>query len=556
MRRKPISLLRFRTAQPVGLLLASLSLVALGLTCKGDDNPTTPPPAPYDPSRPTIESFNATRGGETIEDGIVYGGEDIGLVVQATSHAFPQSCGLAEGEVVEGNLLYEFISHPPEKVPAPGLISQASPPSNRALWRVADLGEHDAGEGLVYILSVKVTDECLGNETTGNLALRAFADQGAPKITNKLIQSAVNSADPVTEQLDQNGFYEVERADECRISITADSRTYASVCANRGVPEGEELHYIWHSEAPEINLSFDEDPAKAVSADFDIPVWLPIGDTFPVQCEVRDACTQTVSMATFDFIVVGAPRITSFSPTANEFPLEYDPFFDDYEVLPADEIVLSAVAEVMDDKLCDSKGIHPDLLWDWKELTDSEPIIAPDFDPLPEPNNTSSIEFVVPAVDNGTEYAFECTVTDRCNSLTDEETARFLVIVHPEATLTSVERNSEVIGPAPETGRYEVQASDTVKVRVTASAASSSGFCQERGVSHSPPILYSWSDSWEYLSLNYHPTPSVDYCDVVFVVPENAPPVEAELLCRVKDMCNELITEVRVPFEVVEGNGD
>jgi hypothetical protein len=556
MRRKLIVCCSLGRSRLVGFLVLSAALVIFGLTCNGDEGPTTPGPAAFDPSRPTIESFTAARGGEAIEDGIVYGGEDIELIVEAISHAFPASCGLSESETVEGNLLYEFKSNPPEGVDAPGLISQATPPSNVALWRVPDLTTYDPGEGLVYILDVAVTDECLGNQTAGLLSLRAFANQGAPKITDRLVQSAVDSGDPVTEQLDRNGLYEVERSDECRITLTAESKTSASICANRGVAEGDELLYIWNSPTTEIDLAFDEDPTEARIADFDVPIQLPIGDIFRVECEIRDACTGTASSATFRFIVVGAPQITSLAPSANDAPLAYDPFFDTYEVLPADKVVLTAGAEVMDDALCDSKGIHPDLLWDWQELTGSNPSVVPEFEPLPIPNDTSSIEFVVPAAENGTEYEFRCIVTDRCNSLTDRETARFLVIVPPEAALTFVECNSEIISPAPKSGRYEIQAGDTVRVRVTASAASSSSFCQERGVSHSPPVLYDCSDPWNLLVLNYHPTPSLEYCDVVFVVPENAPPLEASLSCRIEDLCNELVTELEVPFEVVETGGD
>ncbi len=552
MRNRHISSVRMTRFSYSGLIVLTFFATLLGLTCNGEGTTTPGPPEPYDPFRPTIESFSASRNDAPLDDDLVYGGEDIVLTVTATSHAFPQSCGLGENDVVEGNLTYTFVSNPPEDVPAPGLLSQATPPSNEALWRVPNLTDYDTGEGLVYILEVTVYDQCLGVESTGSLTLRALADQGPPNIQTVLVESSVNSTTPVTEELDKNGLYEVERSDKCRITITASNRTFPSVCANRGVADGEELVYQWDSSIAEINLTYNEFPSRAVAADFDVPMDVMPGQIFTVECLVRDMCSGTSTTVSCRFIAVHPPRITSLDGTQNGGPLLYDPFFDVNETIPGDEIILTATGMVLDPNLCDSKGIDPDLLWDWLEINESIPALAPSFDPTPIPNDSSTIEFVTPAALSGTVYRFQCTITDRCNGLTDSEATAFLVIVHPIAELSFVEQNSVVIEPEIATGRFHVFAGDTVRIRVWGSAASGTGFCEARGVSQSPPLEYWFSNPWDVLILNYDPLPSEEHCDLELVVPGYAPQVDADLTCRVTDLCNELVTELVIPFRVVE----
>lgn len=551
MRKQPIGNNRYVKDGLFRLTVLCGFLAFFILTCNGDGSPTIPGPPDYDPFRPTIESFTAQRNGEVLEDSIVHSGEDITVVVQASSHAFPQSCGLDEGETVEGNLHYTFTSFPPVSSPAPGLISQESPPDNEAVWRIPNLDAYDLGEGLLYKIQVDVLDECLDLVTTGNLSLRAFANEGPPVITDILVRGDINSSSPVTELLDQNGFYEVERADECRIDITAESRTSSQVCDNRGVPDGEELRYEWSSPWPDINLSYDQDPTRADSVDFDIPVTIDWGETFDIICRVVDRCTLTSTSQIFRFVAVGQPRITSLTGTANWESLVYDPFFDTYKVQPTDEIILTARGIIRDDNLCNAKGISPDLEWLWEELTPSLPVIEPEFDPLPILNDTSVIQFIVPAAANGTQYEFRCTVTDRCNGLTDTETADFLVIIPPVAGLTSVQASSVLIEPATDSGKYEVQPGALMEIRVTGSAYSQTEFCEARGISASPPVQYFWENPWDLLVLNYDSFPSVGYCDLLFVVPWDTPPIDVNLHCRVKDLCNGLVTQVVVPFRVL-----
>jgi hypothetical protein len=543
----PVSQFRF-----FALLLAASLMGCLSLTCKGDNEPITPGPDEYDPTRPTISSFVALRDGAPVQDSVVYSGEDIGLTVHATSHAFPASCGLSEDEVVTNNLLYTFNSLPPNGVDAPGVFSQATPPSNTAVWRVPNLSAYDTGEGLLYALRVTVFDECLSNESTGSITLRAFADQGPPEITATMVRSGINTSTTAIEEIDANGFYEVEKGDQCRISVTAASRTSPSVCLNRGVAEGDELEYVWSTTNTTVKLTFESNPTHADSAEFAVPASMSPGDTFPIQCRIEDACTETIATSSFNFIVVGAPRIENLSGTANGASLAFDPYFDDYLVLPGDKVILTATAEVLDQDLCESKGIHPDLSWKWEELSGSTPAIAPDFEPQPVPNDISTIEFVIPVATNGTQYAFQCTVTDRCNGLVDSEIARFLVIVPPTASLLSVQRNANVIQPNPANGRYEVQASDSIQIRAGGAAASTTTFCHERGISASPPVQYYWTNPWDLLTLNYQAVPATAYCDLMFIVPANAVPYDVNMHCRVKDLCNDLAVELTVPFRIVE----
>ncbi len=552
MRAKHITGLRTTRQWLLSLVLLACLLSWFNLTCNGDDGPSIPGPEPFDPLRPTIESITAQRDGEVIDDGIVFSGEDISLTVQATSHAFPQSCGLQEGETVQDNLLYTFQSLPPENVLPPGVLSQSAPPDNRAIWRVPILDDYDRGEGILYRLMVTVFDECLGRQASGSITLRAFANQGPPIIADFSVMSGIGTTSPVTEELDQNGYYEVERGDTCRITVTARSRTSSEVCANRGVSTGDEIAYAWQSSFSVINLSFDQDPTRAYRADFDIPVTVGIGDTFMVSCDVLDRCTGTETRVDFRFYVVAPPRITSLGGTANGISLTFDPYFDNYEVLPADKVVLTATALVGDEFLCDLKGISPELEWTWEELTGSTPAIAPWYDPLPVPYDTSTIEFVVPAALNGTEYSFRCSIADRCNGLTDTETADFLVIVPPDAEIAHVMAGTAFVTPSQETGRYRIGAGDLVTIRVTAAAKSSAGFCEARGISRTPPVQYYWVNPWEdVIYFNYQELPDEEYCDLVVLVPTYVHAMEIDLTCRVKDICNELVTEVVVPIEVI-----
>jgi hypothetical protein len=321
------------------------------------------------------------------------------------------------------------------------------------------------------------------------------------------------------------------------------------------VAEGEELEYAWISSDPAINPTFESDPVKAQTAEFDVPVSVSMGNVFKVECRIEDACTGALTILPLDFIVVGAPVVQSIVGTADGSPLHFDPFFATNLVLPGDDITLTATAEIMDLSLCNEKGIHPGLQWDWTELTGSTPIITPEFNPLPVPNEMSAVKFIVPAASNGTEYSFRCTVSDRCNGISDTETEMFTVIIPPQASLTSVKRNSTTVGPNPGTGRYEVLPNDVVEIRVTATASSDSTFCEERGVSTSPPVRYTWSNPLNMLVLNYSQVPSTGWCDLLFVVPSNAPPSAVDLTCTAQDMCNELTSQVRVPFRVLEDGG-
>jgi hypothetical protein len=530
----------------------SLLIGSLSIRCNSDKAPVTPEPEPYDSSKPTIQSFIAKRGTTDIKDGIVYSGEDINLAVSAVSHAFPVSCGLGENDVVEGNLMYGFTSEPPSGVPAPGAITQGTPPSSQALWRVPNLDAYDSGGGILFNLKVKVSDQCLGNYSTGSITIRAFANQGTPRVTNTVVQSSINTGSPVTEEIDANGFYEIEKSDECHISVTAESRTLPSICTNRGINEGDELKYSWSSTDPTIELSAGFDPTQAKMVDFTVPVSISVGTKFSINCRIEDACTGTVSNAEYKLLIVGAPEITSLTGTANGAGLVFDPYFDNYEVQPGDKIILTATGDIMDDTLCDSKGINPDLMWGWKELSGTKPAINPEYETLPFQNSVSTIEFVIPVVSNGTKYSFEAKVTDRCNLLTDSMKANFVVIVGPVASVTYVKSGSETITPSPENGRYEIHANDTVEIRITADAASESAFCTQRGISLSPPVQYSWSNPGNALVLNYPVTPDTLFSDLIFVVPFDAPHYEVDMHCVVTDLCNGLTTELTLPFKVIE----
>jgi hypothetical protein len=527
----------------------------LNLTCNSSKSPLDPT-VPFDPIKPTIEDFGPYRGSDKITDDLVYSGEDIKLMVQAVSHAWAISCGLGEDDVVENNLIYSFDSVPPENVPAPGVFSQATPPSNEALWRVPDLTNYDSGEGLLYLLRVTVYDECLEKQSTGKMTLRAFANEGPPVVTDQLVRSDINSGSPATEDIDQNGYYEVERADECRINITAASRTSDPICANRGVEESEELSYRWTSTRTDINLTFGENEFIADDADFDIPVTIAAGETFNVTCSITDNCTGTVTDSTYKFIVVAEPVITSIKGTSNGINLDYDSFFDLFQVQPKDEVVFTGYAILTDSGLCDAKGISPGLQWDWQETTGTKPTLNPEFEPLPVPNGESTIDFKVPAVENGTKYNFHTTVTDRCNSLTDEDDSTFMVIVPPDVEYTFVEVNSIIVNPSATTGRYEIYPGDTIRIRVTGTQMSDSSFCQERGIGGLPSLKYEWDNPYDLLNLNYIPVPSLEHSDLIFVVPDNIPPLEMDLTGRITDQCNELVTQMMVPFEVLEPTGE
>jgi hypothetical protein len=90
-------------------------------------------------------------------------------------------------------------------------------------------------------------------------------------------------------------------------------------------------------------------------------------------------------------------------------------------------------------------------------------------------------------------------------------------------------------------------------IRVTATSASSAGFCTARGVSLDPPLQYYFELPWDDMPvLNYDAFPSVGYCDLEFIVPWYAPALDANLRCRVRDLCNELGTEIIIPFRVVQ----
>jgi hypothetical protein len=551
MRRIPVARFTFAVIRTTAVTMAACLTIAGLSTCQGDEGPSTPGPGVYDPTRPTIVSFSAKRGAQAVADGVVFSGEDITLVVEAVSHALPVSCGLTEDEVVEGNLTYSFFSTPPDDIPAPGFVVQPTPPSSEALWRVPNLDLYDEGEGLVYTIRVTVSDKCLGNKSEGLLSLRAFSNEGPPIVSAVTVQSKVDTV-PAIEAIDANGFYEVEEGDACRVTVTAQSRTSSSICSNRGVAQGQELEYAWATSIPAINPTFDSDPAKAKTVDFDVPVSVSAGDSFNVECTIEDVCTGVSTILPLEFIVVGAPEIKTLSGTADGSPLHFDPFFATNLVLPGDDITLTATAEIMDPSLCDEKGIHPGLLWEWDELIGSIPSITPEFKPFPLPNETSVAKFIVPAASNGTEYSLQCKVSDQCNGLSDIELEHFTVIVPPQAGLASVKRNSATVTADPGTGRYEVLPGDVIEIRVTATAASNSTFCGQRGVSASPPVRYTWTNPLNLLVLNYSQEPGTGWCDLLVVVPSSAPPSAADLRCTVEDLCNGLTAGVQVPFRVLE----
>jgi len=534
------------------LLFLVFLVATLSVTCDNND-PAVPNPPVFDPLAPTIDSFLASRGSTQLTDKIVFSGEDINIVVQATSHAWPVSCGLLEGETVSGNLFFTYASVPPGGVDAPGLFSSKSPGENEAVWRVPNLAQYDSGEGLIYDLKVTVLDECLDKTKTGSLALRVFANQGPPVFTDKLVRSDIKTPTPFTELLDSNGYYEVEQGDQCSIEVTALSKTMTQICANRGVEEGDELTYSWSSANPAINLSFDQAPTLASSVEFDIPNAIFVSDIFDVECLITDQCSQEQTLAVFSFIIVGAPEITSLTGTADGFSMFYDPYFDNYPVLPGDEIVLSALANVKHPGLCDMKGISPALEWLWEETSESMPGIVPVYDPLPVPNDESQIEFIVPAAENGAQYTINCIITDQCNNLMDAESVDLLVIIPPVAEIDWVKRNLSVeIDPSVESGRYEVMPGDTISVRIAGSAASGTSFCSARGVTDSTPLEYYWENLWtSVITLNYETNPDTEYSDLVFIVPSIAQKLEVSLRCRITDICNGLSTTVTVPFEVI-----
>jgi hypothetical protein len=527
-------------------------LLCLVLTCNGDE-PVIPPTDGFDHLRPTISTFTAYRTLTAITDGLVYGGEDVRLAVEAVSHALPASCGLDEGEVIGDNLTYTFSSIPPQGIQAPGLFSQASTPPNEAMWRVPDLTEYDNGEGLIYVIKVLVYDECLDTQSTGSLTLRAFANQGMPDVTNELVEGKIGAGVYTTQLANANGLYEIEKGNEWRISITALSRTLRSVCSNRGVAEGKELLYSWNCANPSVELSSDLDPTIASIARFTVSGPIQAGTIFDIEGRIEDACTGTSVTRTYSFIVIEAPRITSLTGTANGVNLTYDTYFDTYTAVPGDKVVLTATAESKDENLCVSKGISPVLDWSWEETNGTIPVIAPDFEQYPTPYNMSSIDFVVPVAPNGTEYVFKCTVLDRCCGLEDFELARLMIIVPPTATIDFVHLNMWPAIPALLSGRYEVRANDRLDIRVSALEASDTAFCGARGISIDPPIQYTWSNPWNMLVLDYDSVPSTAYCDLSFYVPSEVVPVEVDLHCVVKDLCNGLTGEVVLPFSVIEG---
>lgn len=551
MRLKHIKDITLTVPASTILIFLALCFPMLSVTCNGDDNPVTPPENTHDPLKPTIDSFKATRGTAAIEGNIVYSGEEITLTVAATSHAFPASCGLTEEEVVAGNLLYTFNSVSPDDINRPGLISQSPNPSNVASWRVPELADIDTGEGLLYTLKVTVFDECLSKTSASTFTLRAFANQGAPIINSAAVKTDINSDSPVTKNKNQNGYYEVERGDECKISISATKRTSDSICANHGVPSGNELSYSWSSTFEGIGLTVDDNPFGANFASFDIPVNAGVSATFIVECKITDECVGLESTRSFMFLVVGTPEITSIGGTANGVLLNYDPYFDHYVVLPGDQIVFSATAIVQDSSLCDSKGINPDIMWRWQETSGNTPAIVPVYEPYPENNGKSEFAFVIPAALNGTRYAFKCTVTDQCNGLTDVETRYFLVIVHPAVVLASVKKNDSAISASPTNGRYEISPGDQITVRMTGTAASGSSFCSARGITQSPPLMYTWNDFGDFVVLNYDPLPETGYSDLVFVVPQLTQSFNLDMTCIVTDLCNELEASTVVKFRVV-----
>lgn len=523
----------------------------MSITCKSDDPVTVDPPI-FDPLVPTIDAFIAKRGSTEITDNIVFSGEDINLEVTATSHAWPVSCGLTEEDTVTGNLYFTYDSFPPADVDAPGLFSSKIPGQNTAVWRVPNLDAYDTGEGLIYNLKVTVFDECLEKANIGSLVLRVFANEGPPVVTEETIQSSINAPAPVTEILDQNGYFEVEQGDECRITLTAASRTLPEICANRGVEEGEELTYVWTSTNQAINLSFDQDPALAVSADFDISKGINVADTFKIECFITDQCTGEQTLVEYWFIVVGAPDIISFTGTADDINMPYDPYFDNYPVLHGNEIILTVIVNVKHPGLCDMKGISPDLAWVWEETSNSVPSLVPDYYPLPNPNHESSIEFVIPAALNGTEYSFDCNITDQCNGLTDSQSVDILVIVPPEGEIGWVEKSpGGVVTLSPETGRYDVDTGDMVTIRIRGTVFSDTTFCAARGINDVPPLRYSWDNPWpDEIVFNYNPQPILTYSDMTIVVPDINQSLDIDLRCTLTDICNELYTDVIVPLTI------
>ena len=296
-----------RASRLLFLLLALTACVSL--TCKSTKSPVTPP-NPYDANKPTIQGFTAKRGNVAITDSVVYSGEDIGLYVTAVSHALPKSCGLSEDDTVKNNLTYIFRR--PRRRKSPRRKHQpGDPPSSLAIWRVPNLDQYDTGEGVLYILTVKVLDDCLGNQSSGSITLRAFANQGSPKISKTEVESKIDQTTPTVESPDPNGFYEVESGDDCSISITAESRTLPSICTNRGVAQGDELKFTWTCPDPTVILSFNSNPSLADTVEFAVPVAMNPGDKFQVSCKIDDVCTGTSITQPFDFEIIAAPEITS-----------------------------------------------------------------------------------------------------------------------------------------------------------------------------------------------------------------------------------------------------
>lgn len=517
---------------------------------------------PFNPKVPVIESITLARGEDTVTDAMVYTGELISITVVAESQSVLADCyePPTENTTYEPDLdtptvlEYAFEIVPPQTSTHTGELIQDTPPGNIAQWRVPETDDVPGYEtGLSYTIRVTAIDNCVDLLKVGTIGVTVFSDKGPPSISSLDVASRPGGDGTYElEEKDLNNFYEVEPADEVRIRVEATTMSDPSLCTGLGIDPARSLHHIWDANDEDINISGDPDPVDNTTVYFDVPDAFKAGNNWIVTLTVLDTCSGAETVRELRFLTVEPPIITTSTVIHNGYEVEFNLYSGFYEVQPGgfDEMVVNA--ENADPTICSWKGYILTRQYSWIQTLSSTP--APDlvYETLPEENFRSRLTFIVPAADNGTEYNFRLTVTDRCNGLSTSNDYPFLVTVPPSLDDVEILEGSSAATYNEITGHYEVSRGSIIKVTQSASSNCTSSFCIDRGYELEESLEYSWEEELEMFDFVYEPVPIPNGSSTIyFIIPNGTLGQTDTLTVRVTDRCNDLSTSEDFIFEVI-----
>ena len=537
-------------------LIIVLGVLPVSFACDtdGDD--------PFNPKVPVIESITIARGSDDVTDATVYTGELISITITAESQSVLADCYTppTENTTYEPDLdtptelEYSFEIIPPSTTDRTGELIQDTPPGNVAQWRVPMVDDVPGYQtGLSYTIRVTAIDNCVDLIKVGTLGVTVFADKGPPSITSLDVATRPGGDGTyVLEVKDLNDFYEVEPADEVRVQVTAAAISDPSLCTGLGIDPARSLHYTWDANDVDINISGDPDPVENNTVYFDVPDTFNAGNNWTVTLTVLDTCSNAETIREFKFLVVEPPIITTSTVIDDGYEVQFNLYSGFYEVQPGgfDEVIVNA--ENADPSICSWKGYILTRQYSWTQTLSSTPTPDLVYETLPEENYRSRLTFIVPAAENGTEYNFQLTATDRCNGLSTTSDYPFLVVIAPSLGDSTILEGSSTATYNEITGHYEVNRGSTITATQHASSNCSESFCTGRGVELDESLEYSWSDHLEIFDFVYEPIPDPNSSSTIYyIIPNGSLGQIDTLTVTVTDRCNDVSTSKDFIFEVV-----